>query len=240
MDLSTLFAQPPRLLHVIAALAVAACATEPERSPSDPASTDYPPTEDDGELDPHSAGKADSAGVRWRMWPEPLDLAPWAPASATLAYGQCEQVEPSRDDVTVEINCGMPWSDVAWYRISPTLPVAAPDGQQGEAGADDTEPPAGGVAPNPTEMAVTFSFPDSENNPPRVRGSIHKVLPEGRTQKIIARSWLDDGDQLTAPIDGSGADAPEYYLYVARGRSLWPLWGKGTLDVTVELSLSEP
>ena len=61
------------------------------------------------------------------------------------------------------------------------------------------------------------------------RGSIHAVGPDGDKKKLAVQQALLDGDTLSAPIH----EGYDYYLYVARGRTLDPLWFDGTLAFTV-------
>jgi hypothetical protein len=62
------------------------------------------------------------------------------------------------------------------------------------------------------------------------RGSIHAVSPDGGKKKLAVQQSLLDGDELSAPIDEGYA----YYVYVARGRTLDPLWFDGTVAFTIE------
>jgi hypothetical protein len=67
-----------------------------------------------------------------------------------------------------------------------------------------------------------------------VRASIHSVTPDGEKTKLAVQHSLLGGDALTAPIE----DNRDYAIYVARGRTLEPLWGSGTVPFTLTASIA--
>ncbi len=76
------------------------------------------------------------------------------------------------------------------------------------------------------ELVVRFATEDV------ARGSIHSVSPDGEREKLAVRQSLFDGDELTAPI----VEGHDLHVYVARGRTLEPLWFDGTVAFTLVAS----
>ena len=126
-----------------------------------------------GEGDDLDATSADATAVAvdWIPWEEPVTLALDEPASAEVAYGQCVSVEPE-EGVDVAIECGTPWSEVAWYVLSADALA--------EGGGD--------------ELVVRFATEDV------ARGAIHAVSPGGEKKKLAVGQSLFDGDELNAPV----------------------------------------
>ena len=133
----------------------------------------------------------------------PLEFAVGEAHADEVAYGQCESVEPE-EGADYQIDCGMPWVEVAWYYVSS---VSAEEAHQ--AGF--------------TQLRMTFSTERL------LRASIHRILPSGDTQKLASNTLLTDGDSIAAPLDEPGG----YFIYVARGRSMWPVWDTGSIAFEV-------
>ena len=93
--------------------------------------------------------------IDFRMWDEPVELPSGRVEEASVAYGECEQVVPTDDDVDIQIHCGPAWTDVAWYLIpATTIEALASTGT----------------------LSVALAIPDQGD---RLRGSIHRVSSAG-------------------------------------------------------------
>jgi hypothetical protein len=143
--------------------------------------------------------------IEYRLWAEPAELSLAGSVSGQVAYGQCEQVEPE-PGTDIQIECGQAWSEVAWYAIEAEQVQAALDEGRSQLGID-----------------IALANADAH---PRVRLSVHRVAEDGSRQKLASQSMLFDGDRLEVSIEQPG----ELYVYVAKGRSPWPLWSNGIVD----------
>ncbi len=144
--------------------------------------------------------------IDFQVWEAPLELTPGVQLEASVAYGECERVEPSEENVDIEINCGRAWAEVAWYRISSaTIEQLAPSGS----------------------LSIEFGVGADS---PLLRGSIHRVTDAGKV-KLTSRSMIFEGDRLQVPIE----EIADHYVYVARGDSLINVWGTGELNFSVAL-----
>lgn len=149
---------------------------------------------------------ADLVGdIQWQVREAPELLELGTPIADEVGYGECKLVEPEDEDTDIEIHCTMPWAEVAWYVIPKDIIASGLD-----AGA--------------STLTATFTLPGRS-----VRASIHQVSAEGERTKLATRSMIFDGESIDADID----EATDYYVYVARGRSLLPLWGTGEISYSI-------
>jgi hypothetical protein len=146
--------------------------------------------------------------IDFRLWDAPQDIVLDELISGEVAYGECDSVEPTEEDVDIQINCGPAWAEVAWYRLPGSLLV---------------EPLAAGAR----QLSVRFG-----EDGRIVRASIHVVLDSGKTKKLAASAMLFAGDDISAEI----AEPLDHYVYVARGRSIYPFWGTGTTPYALTVS----
>jgi hypothetical protein len=170
------------------------------------ATGDDEPLDDSGFESVGDETSADLVGdIQWqvRETPELLELD--VPVGDKVEYGECERVEPEDDSTDIEIHCTMPWAEVAWYVI-PKDVIAA------------------GLDRGASKLTAPFVAPERT-----LRSSIHHVSAEGKRTKLISNPMLFDGDSIDADID----EAADHYIYVARGRSLAPLWGTGTVSYSI-------
>lgn len=144
--------------------------------------------------------------VDFQPWETPVELTADAAQETTVAYGECERVEPTEENVDIEINCGRKWAEVAWFVVSAeTIETLAPEGS----------------------LNLALSLPDHGD---RLRGSVHRVTDDG-TVKLTSLTMLFDGDVLDVPIE----EIADHYVYLARGRDLINVWGTGEVPFTVTL-----
>jgi hypothetical protein len=147
--------------------------------------------------------------IDFQVWEAPLELTLDGAAEATIAYGECESVEPTDDNVDIQINCGRAWSEVAWYVVpAETIQQLVPTGM----------------------LSVELSIPGDGGV---LRSSIHRVTDDGKV-KLASRSTLFDGDRIEAPIE----EIADHYVYVARGRTLINVWGTGEMAFSAALTPS--
>ena len=192
----------------ILALAAVAC--------GEPARSDLPTAfQDTAEFDP--AAKRDIGQVRWRLWEKAVDIAPDEPISSALDYGQCVTVEPATPDVDVQIECGNPWSDVAWYRVPAEVVEAA-------------------LADGRSVLVAKFGLSDAKTERSRVRVSVQEMLEDGGRKKLGTADQIFDGEHLAVPL----SNAADHSLYVAHGRVTSGLWNASRLEFTLYLSFEAP
>jgi len=145
--------------------------------------------------------------IDYQLWDAPTDIGLGEAVDGEVGYGECERVEPSDDSVDIEIHCGHAWAEVAWYRI---------------AGEALLEPLSIGAH----RLSVQLFSEDI------LRASIHRVADDGSTVKVATHPMLFDGDTISADID----EARDHYIYVARGRSIYPVWGTGSVSFSLVAS----
>jgi hypothetical protein len=157
----------------------------------------------EAETEPFAASSAENlTEVRFDLPEAPTDLVLDESLEGSYGYGECERQDPPDEGYDYTFSCTMPWSEVAWYR----LPAAVVQER---------------IAAGAGSLTLGFTIPDGE---PLLRASIHRVAPDGSTTKLTSRLTLFDGDIVEAPLEDDAA----YDVYVARGRSLAPVWGTGT------------
>ena len=138
-------------------------------------------------------GEATEGRIAYRVWEKPVDIALGEPIDGTVAYSECAQVEPTSEDVDIQIECKQAWTEVAWYRISGELLAQA-------------------LAEGATELYATFT---SEH---LLRASIHRAKADGDdgADKLTTSKAVFDGDTLSVPLETS----TDHFIYVGKGATL--------------------
>ncbi len=113
-----------------------------------------------------------ATNIDYRVWEEPVELAPDQAIDATIAYGECRTVEPRDEGVDIQIDCSDPWTDVAWFVVrADTIAALETDTLSIDLAVDGT-----------------------------LRGSIFRVTDDGNKKLFASRMLL--GDQtISAPIE---------------------------------------
>jgi hypothetical protein len=140
--------------------------------------------------------------VKFELPDTPSDLELGVTIEDSFGYGECERQAAPDEGYDLTYNCGPAWSEVAWYRLAADV-------------VNDQ------LTTNASTLRVQFTVPQGE---PLLRASIHRIDDDGGKTKLTSVQTLFDGDVIEAPLE----QVAEYDVYVARGRSLAPIWGTGT------------
>ncbi|MBL4633049.1 MAG: hypothetical protein JKY56_04210 [Kofleriaceae bacterium] len=138
----------------------------------------------------------------------PTDIVLGEEIEASIAYGRC--VTEGSTDV-IEINCGTPWSEVGWFKIS-------------------AEEIAGVRELGDSVLVLNIGVAPQEAVTDRLRVSVHEVNAEGLTHKLASEELVLDGETIRVLLEND----LDHYIYVARGGT--PLTSTRTAEFTLMVS----
>ncbi len=138
----------------------------------------------------------------------PTDISLGEKISASIVYGRCEEGDSTE---VIEINCGTPWSEVGWFKIS-------------------AEAITGIRELGDSVLVLDFGVAAQETITDRLRVSVHEVNAEGQTHKLASEELVLDGDTVRVLLESD----LDHYIYVARGGT--PLTSTRTAEFTLTTS----
>ncbi len=138
----------------------------------------------------------------------PTDIALGSEVIGAIVYGRCETGDSTE---VIEINCGTPWSEVSWFKISAEAIASVREMGQ-------------------SVLVLDFGVTPQEDITDRLRVSVHEVNIEGQTRKLASEDLILDGESMRVSLESN----LDHYIYVARGGT--PLTSTRTAEFSLTTS----